>query len=523
MSEVEHEPHTPAHEELSADVAIVGAGPAGIVLALELAKANHRVILLESGADSYDPDIQQLGDTVGNDEYHVDMRLATRRQVGGASNLWGGRCVPFDPIDFVSRSVADETSWPVSYSEFASYLQRACEWCRCGDATFNTNNTSGLTDHAIVPGFGDDEVSASSLKRWSLPTNFGRIYRSALEHTSTLHLITSLTCTEVVPAPMCEQDNRWSVDHLVARGKNNRRATIRAKRYVIAAGGLESTRLLFASTREHPDGIGNHSGHLGRWYMAHVEARVGKVCFDTNPQDTIYSHERDQDGIFVRRRFTLSERAQLDQQLPNMAMWLVNPEIGDASHRSSVLSFVYLMLISPFGKHFVAEGIRQAHIATRRPTTVRAHLTNVVRDLGPATKFALTFGYQRFVRRGRKVPGFFVRSPTNTYPILYHGEHLPHYESFVAPTGQLDTYGMPRLQTHLHFSDEDVEAVRRAHELLDRSLRAQKLGHIEFLLRRCRGRCAQTTVWRLPSGRHDAHVNAPREWRRRPQSSRTWL
>ena len=523
MSKVEHGVQTPSHEELSADVAIVGAGPAGIVLALELAKANHRVILLESGTGSHDSNIQQLGDTVGSDEYHVDMSLATRRQVGGASNLWGGRCVPFDPIDFSSRPVVDDTSWPVSYDEFASYLQRACEWCRCGDATFGTSSTSGLTDQAIVPGFVDNEVCASSLERWSLPTNFGRVYRSALEHTSTLHLVTGLTCTEIVPTPICEQDNRWSVDHLVARGKNSRQATIRAKRYVIAAGGLESTRLLFASTREHPDGIGNHSGHLGRWYMAHVEARVGKVCFDTDPQRTIYSHERDRDGVYVRRRFTLSERAQLDQQLPNTAMWLVNPEIGDASHRSGVLSFVYVMLISPLGKHFVAEGIRQAHIATRRPTTVRAHLANVVRDLVPATKFALTFSYQRFVRRGRKVPGFFVRSPANVYPILYHGEHLPHYESFVAPTNQLDANGMPRLHTHLHFSDEDVEAVGRAHELLDRSLRAQKLGRVEFLYDDVEDAVRRATVRRLPSGWHDTNVCAPREWRRRFRSSRTWL
>lgn len=167
--------------------------------------------------------------------------------------------------------------------------------------------------------------------------------------------------------------------------------------------------------------------------------------------------------------------------MPNAAIWLVNPEVGDASHGSGVLSFVYLMLTSPFGKYFVAEGIRQAHIKTRRPTTVRAHLRNVIRDIGPATAFAATFGYQRFLRRGRKVPGFFIPSAANSYPLLYHGEHLPHWESFAEATEEPDALGMPRLRTHLHFSDEDVCNVARAHELLDRSLRRQGLGHVEML------------------------------------------
>ena len=40
---------------------------------------------------------------------------------------------------------------------------------------------------------------------------------------------------------------------------------------------------------------------------------------------------------------------------------------------------------------------------------------------------------------------------------------------------------MPRLRTSLRFSDLDVESVRRAHELLDRSLREQGLGEVEML------------------------------------------
>jgi choline dehydrogenase-like flavoprotein len=466
---------------IEADVAIVGAGPAGIVLALELARAGQRTLLLESGGSRFDPARQDLGRTVGEDPLHVDMSLATRRQVGGASNIWGGRCVPFDPIDFEPRAIAGDAAWPVGYAELAAYLQRACDWCRCGRASFDAEEHPELAGRAIVPGFRNGEVRATALERWSLPTNFGRVYREELRSTPGLRVETGLTCTEIVPAGEGEGGAGRRVEHLLARAEDGCRIEIEARRYVLAAGGLESTRLLFASTRADPDGIGNHAGHLGRWYMAHTEVRVAQVRFDTPPGQTLYAHERDRDGVYVRRRFTVDPQLQRERRLPNSALWLVNPELGDASHGSGVLSLVYLMLASPLGHRFVAEGIRQAHLKTTRPAPASAHARNLARDLGQTAAFALRFGYQRFLRRGRKVPGFFVSSPTNTYRLLYHGEHLPHWESFVAPAPQRDANGMPRLRTHLHFSAEDVASVRRVHEVLDRSLRRQGLGRVEML------------------------------------------
>jgi choline dehydrogenase-like flavoprotein len=466
----------PSGSLLEADVAIVGAGPAGIVLALELAGAGHRVLLVESGGTSYSPEAQRLADTSGYDPLHVSMSLATRRQLGGASNLWGGRCVPFDPVDFEPREIVGDARWPVSYGEIAAYFQRACDWCVCGEAVFDASDVPGLTDKSLVPGFPDGRVRATSLERWSLPTNFAREYCSALERAPRITLVTNLTCTEIV----CDESGS-RVESLRAQSLDGKSLAIGAARYVLACGGVETTRLLFASNRRHPQGLGNHSGHLGRWYMTHVESRIAQVRFTTPSEATIYNHERDPAGVYVRRRFTFSRDFQVDQELPNIAIWLVNPKIYDPGHGSGILSLVYLMLASPAGRLFIAEGIRQAHLGSSAPASVRHHLANVARDLGPAALFAVTFGYQRFLKRGRKVPGFFVPSAANVYPLMYHGEHLPHWDSYVEPTADRDALGMPRLRTHLSLGDDDIQSVIRAHEQLDDYLRENELGSLEYV------------------------------------------
>lgn len=462
---------------LEAEVAVVGAGPAGITLALELAGAGHRVLLIESGGDSYSAAAQQLGDTSGSDSAHVPMSLATRRQIGGASNLWAGRCVPFDPIDFEPRKLVGDAAWPVGYEEMKGYFPRACKWCMCGAPTFDACEIPSLADDALIPGWPEGDIRSTSLERWSLPTNFGKAYRSILRDSPLVTVVSRLTCTEIV----CDPESASRVEYLAAQTLAGKHVQIRAQRYVLACGGVESTRLLFASGRDGTSAIGNHSGHLGHWYMAHLGASIAQVHFNTPPEQTIYGFERDPAGIYVRRRFTFSEDYLAAHDLPNVALWLENPEISDPAHGNAVLSFIYLVLASPLGRYFIAEGIRRRKIDTSNPVSSSRHFWNVARNVPRAAWFALTFGYERFIRRGYKVPGVFVPSASNAYRLYYHGEHLPHYGSQVTPTSELDALGVPRVHTQLRFEDDDIRAAILVHDHFDRYLRRHGLGYLEYL------------------------------------------
>ncbi|WP_252406644.1 hypothetical protein, partial [Acinetobacter pittii] len=67
---------------------------------------------------------------------HDDMSIAVARRLGGTSNLWAGRCQPFDPIDFAPRPLAGDARWPIGHAELLPYYDRACGYAHCGEPVF---------------------------------------------------------------------------------------------------------------------------------------------------------------------------------------------------------------------------------------------------------------------------------------------------------------------------------------------------------------------------------------------------
>ncbi|HEX5909060.1 MAG TPA: GMC family oxidoreductase [Thermoleophilaceae bacterium] len=460
----------PDGSRLEADVAIVGGGPAGIVTALELAEAGLDVLLVESGGPRLDQDTQHLGEREpAGDGLHLPEASSARRQLGGNTVTWGGRCVPFDPVDFDARDLTGSARWPIGYADLLPHFDQACRYLDCGLGGFDAQGVPGLAGKTVVPGLPDGDVRTSSLERWSLPTNFGRHYGDRLRRSPRIRVLLRQTCTRVVL-----DDRGQAVAELETKALDGRGATIAARRYVLSAGGLESTRLLMVS------GIGDHSGHLGRWYMAHPQGTIAGARFSTPPGDTVYAHERDPDGVYVRRRFGFSREFTRRHDLPSFAAWLVNPALADPRHRSGMLSLVYLALASPAWPLFASQSLREDHVAEAGTAALLPHVRNLARDPAGAMRFATGFGYRRYLRRGRRVPGFSTYSPDNRYPLEYQSEHLPHRESHVTLGSGTDRLGVPRLRTHLHYGQADVDGVLDAHRRIDRYLRDHGVGRLEY-------------------------------------------
>jgi choline dehydrogenase-like flavoprotein len=463
--------------KLSADVVVVGAGPVGITTALELGRRGVDVLLIESGKTGPDPRVQTLGDAAEySRERHASMDECTRRQLGGASVIWGGRCVPFDPVDFEVRTYIPYSNWPVGYADIVPYFQRASDYFRIGRAVFSVHELAHISRKTLVQGLPDTHVLSSHLERWSLPTNFGREYRGELSASRHVQVIQEVTCTEIETNDAGDHVLGLRASTLAGRALR----LVARSAYVLACGGLDTTRLLLVSDRVHRSGLGNHSGHLGRYYMGHLSGQLARVHFSTPSNETIYGYDRDLDGTYLRRRFSFSAEFQHERRLNNIAAWLVNPQLADPAHRNGVLSFAYLALASPFGKFLVADAIRKAAVGARVAGRVLAHFANMARDLPRTLWFIPSFGVRRYLVR-RRVPGFFQYADNNVYPLHYHAEQIPNPDSRVTLANETDELGMRRLRIDFRYTEQDVESVVRSHTYWDEHLRAQGCGYLTYL------------------------------------------
>ena len=81
------------------DVCIIGSGPVGSSLAVDLSQRGLSVIVLEFGLQRPDRKIQSLSDAeITYPQAHHRMELAVSRSFGGTSRLWGGRSAFLDEL-----------------------------------------------------------------------------------------------------------------------------------------------------------------------------------------------------------------------------------------------------------------------------------------------------------------------------------------------------------------------------------------------------------------------------------------
>lgn len=124
------------------DICIVGAGGAGIALATEFANTRTNVILVESGGFSVDNKAQnELFDGfVTKGSGHSQTTLSRRRIIGGTTSVWGGRCIPYDNIDFECRDYMPYSGWPISLSDLLPYYKRATPYVMPESLTIAQNH-----------------------------------------------------------------------------------------------------------------------------------------------------------------------------------------------------------------------------------------------------------------------------------------------------------------------------------------------------------------------------------------------
>jgi choline dehydrogenase-like flavoprotein len=250
---------------LNADICIVGAGAAGITMALQYINTPYRILLLEGGAISYDDKYQRLyqGKTTKNDKEDSKYLISSRlRMFGGTTGHWNGFCRPFDDLDFEVRDWVPNSGWPISAPDLIPYYDAAAKLLQIKPFNLADDRT------AIANRFLDDDTFTVKDYHVSPPTRFNEVYRKDLESASNIAVVLDASVVNINLEDNGEQVSSLDVASIY---KTNKRVKFKARQFVLATGGIENAKVLLNSTDLQQKGIGNQNGIVGKYFLEHAE------------------------------------------------------------------------------------------------------------------------------------------------------------------------------------------------------------------------------------------------------------
>jgi choline dehydrogenase-like flavoprotein len=285
------------------DVCIVGAGAAGIAMAVRLIPTGKNVLVITSGSSSAvkpppsPADESMYEGLLGPFMQKVDARFLIRsrlRMYGGTTNHFGYWARPLEEADLKPRPGYRDASWPLDIAELNRYYPDANDTGHFGP--FNYEDIAfwarALGGRPFPPLPGDQLQNAIFHSQSDTDINhfqiqFGEDLRDAPN-------ITVIFNASVLTVEASEHKNHVaaldcrSVD---AKGDSNSAFKIESRSYVLAQGGIEVVRLLKLS-----GGLGdNAKGQLGRGFMVHPLIReAARVTFPEPVDLAIFNFFREQ-------------------------------------------------------------------------------------------------------------------------------------------------------------------------------------------------------------------------------------
>ncbi len=324
-----------------ADVVIVGAGPAGITLALKLAKQKRRVLLLEAGGFGFPTEIENdpyVGSTTGRPYPVTASRL---RYFGGSSNHWGGWVRPLDEEDFEVNDGIPYSGWPINYDELSQYYKVAHDICEVKGDEYDANKIDEIKKFNLLK-FGANADFRNAIFRFSPPTRFGERYRQDIKTSPYIY------CSLNTQLLRIERSSAGRTT-LICIDSKKKVLKINAGQCVLAMGGIENARFLLYSSLM---GDANFGGDwVGRCFVDHFALTTSLVL--ARPEIN-YDRAATSSGDVMAR--IAPSRKMLRQQGVGNLMIDIYPSDGDPTIGAKYLGNPWLYKNIERGWHYTSSG-----------------------------------------------------------------------------------------------------------------------------------------------------------------------
>jgi choline dehydrogenase-like flavoprotein len=443
-------------KSLIATVCIIGGGVAGISIARELEKQGIDTCLLESGGLQADHETRDLyrGKATGLNYQFADGCRA--RFLGGSSNCWGGWSRPLDAWDFEQRDWVPYSGWPFGLSHLEPYYRRTHQVLKLGPNNFDPSyweKAIARSDVRRIP-LKSGKVR-DTISQFSPPVRFGKAYRPELRNARYVRVFLYANVTQIIPDPLAGRIKEVTVQTLT--GKQMR---VAARIFILATGGIENARLLLASNRIVPAGLGNQHDLVGRFFMEHPRLLSGDIHFSRewsrNKLYDIKYHYMNSavaaQGVHIAAQLALTPETLEKERLLNARICFCSEFPGEGSQGAQALF-----------------RCKQALLSKDQPGwRLRDDVMTMVKE--PLNTFA--YGFTRL---------FHPRAMIKKVSFQVIIEPAPSPDSRVSLSStQKDALGMPRVEVDWRLDTQVRRTADRSLALIASELRQTGIAHVNL-------------------------------------------
>jgi len=417
---------------IAADVCIVGAGAAGITLALELRGRGLDVVVLEGGGLELESESQALNAAAQVGIQTDPLEVNRLRVFGGTTGHWGGWCFPLDESDFEARSWIPYSGWPFARSALDADYARAHEILGFEEVDYDFRRWRTPEEERDDVGLDTDVLRNFVIHRSRPPIRLGTAYRDALRDAPEVRVVLHANAVEIEAS----EDAR-AVTGVRAATLGGREIRVSAKQVVLATGAVENARILLSSTSVQREGLGNGRDLVGRFFLQHPQ--VVEARWATEPgAEAMLGRDSAADHAIVATAVTA--RAARAERMANYHVLVFG---GGSPHRGSLLGPV----------REAVEQLREIYGEANLERDIAAFVAGVERDASSA-------------RDG------FVAT------LAERPEQVPNPDSRIALGDERDALGMRRVAMDWRLSELDLHTLARGRALLAKELGRLGLGRV---------------------------------------------
>jgi choline dehydrogenase-like flavoprotein len=415
---------------IEGDLCIIGAGAAGVSMALEWIDSRKKVILVEAGGMQWEAEsqAQYRGESIGQPYFPLDA--ARLRYFGGTTGHWAGFCAPLDAIDFQDRDWVPGSAWPIKLEDLHPYYARANKVLELGPYEYGAGYWEAQDSQIRRLQLGDKVWT--KMWQFSPPTRFNLVYRDAIVRAANVHLYTHATVCDIQA-----NKNVSTIDSLLVRTIDGAEHRVRAQHFVMACGAIQNARLLLASNRQAANGIGNDNDLVGRHFMEHIEVPGANLILDEPRSLTMYTAAPRITGAPTpaRGELALSAKVETEHRILHGTS-SIEPGRWGGEIRSTFQVF------TPEKLDEFRAGSGRNQPADRLPSPARV--------------------------------------PPREFRLKTRQEQAPNPASRVMLSDEPDDLGVPRVKLDWQLTELDKRSIRRFYELLGQEFGRTGLGRLQL-------------------------------------------